>query len=134
VEFAADWTGEARKACPADGEIARQRAEALLLSGNTAEAFAAWSKVTNRDDRGEAALVICAILSNRPASRPTGERETILSQEFLKWYRQFLNWGLGGLVSEMNGRLDHIERFLPTAGGMLRAALAEAEAELTAAD
>ena len=53
LEFARDWTGEAFRALPENPVLAAQRAEALLLNGDTAAALGCGKKsgAANRSAR-----------------------------------------------------------------------------------
>jgi GT2 family glycosyltransferase/tetratricopeptide (TPR) repeat protein len=124
LEFAGDWTGEAVKARPEDGRIIEQRAEALLLSGRTAEALLFWQKLSPTPLR-QAAAILCQIAEGRTAE--TAEAEAV-SREFLKWYRRLLEFNAGATVRAIGGRLDALRAALPAAAQVVQAALAEAGA------
>jgi len=99
LEFARDWTSEAIKQLPRDPVIKRQRTMACLL----------------------AALVQGEALPEVPA-----EIESILSREFVDWYRRGLSSGATTVVTAVNGRASELAGVLPGAGRVLQAALAAA--------
>src|SRR5208337_1642747 len=60
LELARNWTAEARRHAPQDVVILRQRAEALLLSGQCDAALPLWRELLpGADPATQAALVIC---------------------------------------------------------------------------
>jgi GT2 family glycosyltransferase/Flp pilus assembly protein TadD/FMN phosphatase YigB (HAD superfamily)/glycosyltransferase involved in cell wall biosynthesis len=134
LEFARDWTGEAIRCLPEDPEINAQRAEVLMLSGETADARPFWGKACSgaRPPRALAALILCdaaefeAILPMRSA-----EEEAATSQAFVQWYQRMLSYGAHQTIERLNSRLDALSESLPTAAQLLDSALSEARAHVT---
>ena len=132
LEFARDWTGEAMQHLPQHPQVILQRAEALLLSGETEASLAHWRKAGSATNaRQISARLICEMDCGRPAEIPETTREAgneaILSEEFLKWYRRLLAVGATRTISTINARLPQVRRLLPSAGTVLAQALREAD-------
>ncbi len=74
------------------------------------------------------ARLICEIDSGRPAELPReAGNESLLSEEFLKWYRRLLEAGASRTISTLNTRLAQVRRLLPSVGRVLDQALREAD-------
>ncbi|MDR3459820.1 MAG: glycosyltransferase [Verrucomicrobiae bacterium] len=131
IEFACDWTGEAMTAMPGDVVIAGQRAEALLLSGNTTTALELWEKTwsNDRQPRSLAALIMCETIEAQTTHAPEdGRDETVTSQAFIEWYQKLIAYRASGTLDKINEQQDKLARALPTAAQILQTALAEAVA------
>lgn len=128
LEFALDWTGEALKNLPDDALVKAQRAEALLLAGQTAEAAPLWQAVWERDrlPRSLAALTLCCLTQKNelPAIGSNAEQEQC-NRAFIGWYQKLLAWRAVGAVEAVNTELGTLRRILPTASHTLETALAE---------
>jgi predicted Zn-dependent protease len=99
LEFALEWTGEAVKHCPQDAVICRQRAEALLLSGDSAAALPVWQELSrSKDPLALAAVVVCELLVNEACTRCFGASEPAVSKELVQWYRRFLRFETHALI------------------------------------
>ncbi|HEV2692279.1 MAG TPA: glycosyltransferase [Verrucomicrobiae bacterium] len=136
IEFARDWTGEAIIALPTQPVIAEQRAETLLLSGETAAALELWEKIwtTDRQPRSLAALILCDMIEAQTTHAPEeGRDETVTSQAFIAWYQKLITHRVATVIDKVNEQQDKLARALPTAAQILQAALAEAvvETEIT---
>jgi glycosyltransferase involved in cell wall biosynthesis/GT2 family glycosyltransferase/tetratricopeptide (TPR) repeat protein len=133
LEFAYDWTGEALRCLPDDPAIIAQRAEVLLLRGETADARPLWEKACNgsRPPRALAALIICAAaeLQPMPPTRDAGE-EAATSRAFVQWYQRLLAFGVRQTIERLNSQLDAFRESLPTAAQVLDSALAEARGQV----
>ncbi len=129
LEFARDWTGEAIQHLPQHPRVILQRAEALLLSGETEASLVLWRKAGSpTHPRHISARLICEIDSGRPAELPReAGNESLLSEEFLKWYRRLLEAGASRTISTLNTRLAQVRRLLPSVGRVLDQALREAD-------
>ncbi len=128
LEFACDWTREAVKHVPQHNGILGQRAEALLLSGDTKGASAIWKSLASAGDPSAmAALVLCetARKGKMEAQVPQGS-EKAASHEFLKWYRKLLGAEAVTVVTALNDGVQRLAPVLPTAAGALTAVLSEA--------
>ncbi|HEX7569799.1 MAG TPA: glycosyltransferase [Verrucomicrobiae bacterium] len=130
LEFARDWTGEAVRALPENHDLAGQRAEALLLSGDPAAALALWEEIWNRDRsaRTLAALILCETAESPTTHAPEeGADELAASRAFIEWYQKLIAVRSPALVARVNEQLEKLARALPTAAQMLESALTEAE-------
>jgi predicted Zn-dependent protease len=130
LEFARDWTGEAVRALPENPDLAVQRAEALLLNGDTAAALALWEEIWNRDRsaRALAALILCETAESPTTHAPEeGADELAASRAFIEWYQKLITVRSSALVARVNEQLEKLARALPTAAQMLESALAETE-------
>jgi glycosyltransferase involved in cell wall biosynthesis/tetratricopeptide (TPR) repeat protein len=126
LEFARDWTGEAVKHLPAHPRLIAQRAEALLLSQQPAEALACWRLLPpDAGTRALAGRLICELLGDAEGAVPPAA-EPAVSQEFLQWYRALVRFGARDTIDRLNHQLDRLRDLLPTAVGVLERALAEA--------
>jgi glycosyltransferase involved in cell wall biosynthesis/Tfp pilus assembly protein PilF len=129
LEFAQDWTSEAIQYFPGDGALQAQRAEALLLAGNVAEALPLWRAVREKDGlpRSVAALIVCAVCAGEKISAPGSKaEEEQISRVFIGWYQRLLGAGAHAVVGNLNSQLEKVATMLPTAGNLLRTALTEA--------
>ena len=126
IEFACDWTGESVKHFPENLSLLRQRAEALLCSGNAIEALPLWQKLSS-DPFSLAALVICEVVNDTTGRTLPSAEEPAVSQGFLKWYRRLLGAANTKLVHALNGRLKSLKRILPSAATILEAAVLDAK-------
>ena len=130
LEFARDWTGEAFKALPENPVIAAQRAEALMLDGDTAAAAGLWEKIwSSEPEPGTlAALILCEAIEAQTTHAPDeGADEEATSRAFVDWYQKLIARRAQPVIGKINGQLDKLSRALPTAARMLETALAEAE-------
>jgi hypothetical protein len=128
IEFACDWTSEAVKHFPENLSLLRQRAEALLLSGNAIAALPLWQKLSStQNPPSVAALVICEVVNDMTVRTLPRAEEPAVSQEFLKWYRRLLRAENTKLVHDLNDRLKSLKRILPSAATILEAAVLDAK-------
>lgn len=129
LQVARNWTAEARRRAPHDAAILRQRAEALLLSGQADAAFPLWRELQpSGDPAAQAALIMCEIVSGKPPSIPRPESESAISREFLKWYRRLVAWKAQALLHQVNERIEALREPLPAAARTLAAAFTQARA------
>jgi len=131
LEFACDWTGEAIRYLPGDTVIIAQRAEALLLSRETAKAVPLWQQACNgaRPPKALAAWVLCAAVESQPAPEiRNATEESNVSRAFIEWYQRLIAAGAGETVVRLNSRVDSLKKSLPSAARLLASALAEAGA------
>jgi tetratricopeptide (TPR) repeat protein len=131
LEFARDWTGEAFTALPDNPVIAAQRAEALMLNGDAAAAAGLWEKIwrSEHEPRTLAALILCETAKAQTVHTPNaGHDERATSLAFLEWYQKLIAVRAQPLVGRINENLEGLSQSLPTAAGMLAAALSEADA------
>ena len=128
LEFARNWTGEAMRYVPEDAAVASQRAEALMLSGDTAPAAELWEKVwnTGRQSRALAALILCQAIESQTTYAPDeGPEEAAVSRAFIAWYQRLIAMRAKTVTTRLNEQIDKLSRALPTAAKMLEKALAE---------
>jgi glycosyltransferase involved in cell wall biosynthesis/Tfp pilus assembly protein PilF/SAM-dependent methyltransferase len=128
LEFARDWTGEAIKHLPTHPVVVAQRAEVLLLSGETAEALGLWQTVweVEREPRSLAALILCEMAGASATHVPDEGTERATSLAFIEWYRRLISMRAGDVVARLNGNMEKVALTLPTAAEMIGNALAEA--------
>jgi tetratricopeptide (TPR) repeat protein len=128
IQFARDWTGEAFAALPENPVIAGQRAEALMLNGDTAAAVTVWEKAWNaeRTPHSLAALILCEMIEAQTTHAPEEGREEIAtSQAFIEWYQKLIATRANGVAEKINEQTEKLSRALPSAAQRLQAALAE---------
>jgi len=127
LEFARDWTSEAIRQLPDDGVIVAQRAEALLLSQQTAEALPLWSRAINgeRPARALAAQIICATAASQPVEKlRDAPEEAAVSRAFVDWYRRLVAAGARDTVVHLNSRVEMLRPIVPLAAGVLDGVIA----------
>jgi tetratricopeptide (TPR) repeat protein len=130
LEFARDWTGEARRYATEDFVVAAQRAEALMLSGDTATAMKLWEQVWNseREPRILAALILCEAVESPTTHAPQDEQEEVAaSRAFIGWYRKLLTAKAQQTIIRLNEQTDKLSRALPGAAKILEATMAEVD-------
>jgi predicted Zn-dependent protease len=128
LEFARDWTSEAVRQLPDDGAIVAQRAEALLLSQQSAEALPLWTRAINGDrpPRALAAQIICAAVASQPVEKlRDAPEEAAVSRAFVEWYRRLVAAGARDTVVHLNSRVEMLRPVLPLAAGILDGVNAE---------
>jgi len=129
LEFACDWTGEAIRNAAGDPQIPAQRAEALMLSGQTAAASDLWEQVYHRAPQPAAlaALILCeTVESSTPHAPEDDAGEAATSRAFIGWYKKMLAAKANGTLLRLNEQTARLSRVLPGAARLLEAALAEA--------
>ena len=122
LEFARDWTGEAIRHLPDDGIIVAQRAEALLLGQDMAEALPLWKRTVNgeRPPRAVAAQILCATAASQTIEGLCGQdEETVVSRAFVDWYRRLVSVGARNAIIGLNSRVELLRPILPAAAGIL---------------
>lgn len=128
--FARDWTGEAMRYVAEDSIVAGQRAEALMLNGDTAAAIELWERLwnTERQPRALAALILCqAIESPTTHAAEEGSHELAVSRAFIAWYQRLIAMRSKTVISRLNEQMDKLSRALPTAAQRIEKALTEAQ-------
>ncbi len=128
LEFAGNWTTEAMRYVAEDFIVNRQRAEVLLLNGETKTAAELWERLWNSERQPVilAALILCETLESQPKHAPDKiVDEPNTSRAFIKWYQRLIAMRAYAVVKRINERLEPLSRTLPTAAGMLEKALAE---------
>ncbi|HXA44306.1 MAG TPA: glycosyltransferase family 2 protein, partial [Candidatus Angelobacter sp.] len=128
LEFAANWTAEAMRYVAEDFVVNRQRAELLLLTGDSATAAPLWERLwqSERQPMILAALILCETLESAPKHAPDKiVDEPTTSRAFIKWYQRLIAMRAHPVIQRVNARLDNLSRTLPTAADMLQKALAE---------
>ena len=128
LEFARDWTGEAMRYVAEDSIVTAQRAEALMLSGDTVAAMELWEQVWNseREPRILAALILCEAIESPTTRTPQDEQEEAgVSRAFIGWYRKLLMAKAQQTIVRLNEQTDKLSRALPGAAKILEATMAE---------
>jgi O-antigen biosynthesis protein len=128
LEFARDWTSEAMRHVGEDFIASTQRAEVLMLGGETLSAMELWERLWNSERQPNilAALILCETVEARTKHSPdkiTDEPAT--SRAFIKWYQRFIAMRANAVIGRINGQLEKLSATLPTAAQMLGKALAE---------
>ncbi len=114
LAFARDWTGEAVKNFPEDPCLLGQRAEALLLNQDVAQALPLWRRApAPGSPRQRAAVVLCELLTGDRQHHFTAAEEPAISQEVVQWYRQCIRMGAQPLINQLHERMDTIRLTLP---------------------
>jgi glycosyltransferase involved in cell wall biosynthesis len=129
-EFARDWTSEAMRYAAEDSVVTAQRAEALMLSGDTAIAMELLEQVWNskREPRILAALILCEAIESPTTHAPQDEQEeAAASRAFIGWYRKLLTMKAQQTVVRLNEQTDKLSRALPGAAKILEATMAEVD-------
>jgi tetratricopeptide (TPR) repeat protein len=136
LEFARDWTGEAMRYQAEDPVIAAQRAEALMLSGDTAEAAGLWERIWNSEHQPKAlaALILCESVESQTArALEDAGVEKATSLAFVEWYQKLLTARMQTVVGRLNEQVEILARTLPTAAKIIESAIAQsAKPESTA--
>ena len=130
LEFARDWTAEAMRQVAADAVIIALRAEALMLSEDTAGALELWERVWNSMSQPAvlAALILCEAVESPTTHAPQeGQGETAASYAFIAWYQKLISVKAYKTIGRLNEQSDKLSRALPGAAKILAAALAEAK-------
>jgi tetratricopeptide (TPR) repeat protein len=123
LEFAREWTGEAVNNFPENRGLLMQRAEALLLNQDVAEALPLWRRAPSPGSpRQRAAVVLCELLTGDRQYHFTPVEEPALSQEVLHWYRQCIRMGAHSLINQLHERMETIRVTLPSFVRVLEAA------------
>jgi glycosyltransferase involved in cell wall biosynthesis/ADP-heptose:LPS heptosyltransferase/predicted Zn-dependent protease len=127
--FARDWTGEAMRYVPEDPVVAAQRAETLMLNGDTASALGLWERLWSAEPqpRTLAALILCETVELQTTHVPHEPDEKATSRAFIAWYQRFIAVRANAVVAQLNERTDKLSQALPTAARMIEKALAEAQ-------
>jgi GT2 family glycosyltransferase/tetratricopeptide (TPR) repeat protein/glycosyltransferase involved in cell wall biosynthesis len=114
LEFARDWTCEAVKNFPEDPCLLGQRAEALLLNQDVAQALPLWRRApAPGSPRQRAAVVLCELLTGDRQHHFTPAEEPAISQEAVQWYRQCIRMGAHSLINQLHERMETIRLTLP---------------------
>lgn len=130
LEFARNWTSEAMRYVAEDSIALAQRAEALLLSGDTPAAAVFWERIWNsgRQPRALAALILCQTIESQTTHAPDeGPEEAAVSRAFIAWYQRLIVMRAKTVISRLNEQTDKLSRALPTAARMIEKALAESQ-------
>ncbi len=123
LEFARDWTAEAVNAFPENHGLLGQRAEALLLNQDAAQALPFWRRATaSASPRQRAGLIICELVTGDRQYHFTAREEPALSQEAVQWYRLCIRMGARTLIQQMHTRMEIIRAALPSFVRILEAA------------
>jgi hypothetical protein len=108
--------------------VNRQRAEVLMLTGESTAAVPLWERLwqSERQPTILAALILCETLESQVRHSPDRiVDELATSRAFIKWYQRLIAMRAHSCIQLVNGRLEDLSRTLPTAVAMLQKALAE---------
>ena len=137
LEFACDWTSEAIQQFPEDGTIIAQRAEALFLNEQIAQALPLWQTLLKRgpQPRWQAALTICELLEHGAVTSGDVYEAELgpIGRAVVEWYQCCLSMRTRTIVNLLNERLAGLRSVLPAVADMIEAALNEARSESGAA-
>ena len=136
LEFARDWTAEAIRCLPDEPALIAQRAEALLLSQDTAGAGDLWRRCceAKADQHGSvvpaariAALLLCDLVEGRPLllALPDSEQASV-TRAFIDWYRKCVAAAAGDVIAALHARTRGLAQILPEAARLIEAVIAEA--------
>ena len=126
LDVAVDWTTEAVGNLAGNSDVLAQNAEALLLSGKPALAMPLWQQSGVSTASRKAAWILCQLASGEDV-RPVETGEEEVSREFIRWYQRILQYGQTEVAVSLNQAMSKLEVSLPTAGRVLRTAMAEAD-------
>jgi tetratricopeptide (TPR) repeat protein len=126
LEFANDWTREAIKNVPESIEVRKQRAEVLLMTQHADEAASQLQNVTLADAETKALAIACRLILGEALPAVSSVEEKGVSHAFIELYRRFIGANAGGMVFQINERLDALAEVLPHAAQPLLAAVREA--------
>ena len=126
LEVAVDWTTEAVGNLAGNSDVLAQNAEALLLSGKPALALPLWQQSGVSTASRKAAGILCQLALGEDV-RPVETGEEEVSREFIRWYQRILQYGRTDVAVSLNQAMSKLEIALPTAGRVLRTAMAEAD-------
>jgi GT2 family glycosyltransferase/tetratricopeptide (TPR) repeat protein len=111
---ARDWTGEALQHFPDDQNLLRQRAEALLLNQEVAQALPLWRRgLAAGLPRQRGALVLCEVLTGDRQYHFMAAEEPAISLEVVHWYRHCIRMGAHALIRQLHERMDTLRLTLP---------------------
>lgn len=129
LEVAVDWTAEALRHCPDNLDLQRQRAEALVLSGQPEAALPVLRALGGEGHPATlGALILCETALGQNESVPPAALAGAVTQEFVKVYRRLLEFGAEATLRRVNEGVAGLDRVLPRAAELLRAVIAEAQA------
>jgi tetratricopeptide (TPR) repeat protein len=130
LEFAKEWTAEARRQLPKNRTILARHAEALLLSSDARGALPLWVELADAGDASAlAARLLCEVTCGvEPVLPAAALDEAQISRHFLSWYRRLLAANARAVVLRVHAGLPTVQRLLPTVARALTSALAEANA------
>jgi GT2 family glycosyltransferase len=132
LEFARDWTGEAMSHVPDDVVVSAQRAEALMLSEDTAGARILWEKLWNNTRKPQmlGALILCEAAEGTVTHKPENNQDELAaSHAFIEWYQKLFAARAQKTLTQVMEQMNAIGHALPSAAKILGAAMAEANKE-----
>ena len=97
-----------------------------MLAGQCDAALPLWRRLQPSSIPAfAAALVICETVAGENQFSPVWDNEIAVSQEFVTWYQKLLQFSARPTMEGLNGRIEKLEKVLPTAACILSGALAE---------
>lgn len=126
LDVAVNWTTVAQSHHPEDAGVCAQRAEALLLAGQPAEALEFWPRqATGTTARVRAAGLLCAVATGAAVTLAPGADTAEVSREFNAWYWRLVEFGAEAVVLRLHDNAVALEAVLPETGAMVRSVMAK---------
>lgn len=127
LEVALDWTTEAVRNHPDHGGLRTQHAEALLLTGDVADALPVWRGLAGQGAPAAlAAVAVCLAALGEAVHPPAAEVSAAVTQEFVRWYRRLLDFGAEEVVRRLHEGAGHLSPAFPEVAEVLRSVMSEA--------
>ena len=123
-QIAEEWTEIAALHYPENENIIKHRAIALLTAGKFEGALELFEKEPSCDDITTAAIYLCRLVNGKADKLSMPENEIAVSKYLTDWYRRLLVHENETAADQVASRLDDMESVLPTAGKVLRQAVA----------
>ena len=123
-QIADEWTETATLHYPENEDIIKHRAIALLTAGKFEGALELFEKEPSTDDITTAAIYLCRLADGKADKLSMPKNEIAVSKYLTDWYRRLLVHENETAADQVVSRLDDMESLLPTAGKVLRQAVA----------
>ena len=124
LEVALNWTDVAVNHHPTEPAMLAQRAEALLLAGDWAQALPLWTELSRSSDaRALAAQLVCGLASGGEIQLPDDAAGTAISGEFSHWYWRLVEFGTEAVVLRLHARVEVLDACLPEAAAMVHSVI-----------
>jgi tetratricopeptide (TPR) repeat protein len=123
-QIAEEWTETAALHYPENEDIIKHRAIALLTAGKFEGALELFEKEPSSDDITTAAIYLCRLANGKADKLSMPENEIAVSKYLTDWYRRLLVHENETAADQVASRIDDMESVLPTAGKVLRQAVA----------
>ena len=111
---------------PEDSTVIVQRAEALMLAGQLAEALPLWSKVGNdAKPKVAAARILCEVVLGVEVTTPSAHLAKATSQEFIRWYWRLVDFAAEVTILQLHANVSALEPALPEAAQSVQTVIAK---------